>query len=152
MDDPGNQHRDGAASIWRLVRIFGGVAAGLVVLFGLVLVSAWLATLAYGLGPEDAPTTGYLLMNLAGSGAAAVLAGMVASGVGRTRLAPAGLALLLLAMGAAAGGQAARGQPGWYPLAVTLLGTAGVLLGGFLSPRGAVSDRSVRVEAPARER
>lgn len=130
---------DGAESVWRLVRIFGGVAAGLVVLFGLVLISAWLATMATGLGPEDAPTTHYLLLNLGGSLVAAVLAGMVASGVGRTRIAPGSLALLLLALGAAAGSQAAQGQPGWYPLAVTLLGAGGVVLGGFVAPRGAVS-------------
>lgn len=127
---------DGAESVWRLVRIFGGVAAGLVVLFGLALVAAWLATLATGLGPEDALTRDYLLLYLGGSFVAAVLAGMVASGVGRTLIAPGSLALLLLALGVAAGGQAAQDQPGWYPLAVALLGAGGVALGGFLAPRG----------------
>lgn len=129
---------DGAESVWRLVRIFGGVAAGLVVLFGLALVTAWLATIATGLGPEDALTRDYLLLYLGGSFLAAVLAGMVASGVGRTRIAPGSLALLLLAFGAAAGGQAAQDQSGWYPLAVALLGAGGVVLGGFLAPRGGV--------------
>lgn len=127
---------DGAELVWRLVRIVFGILAGVVVLFGLVLVAAWVATAAAGLGPDDAPTTGYLLLNLAGSAVAAVLAGMVASSVGRTWIAPLGLALLLLALGAAAGGQAAQGQPGWYPIAVTLIGAAAVGLGGYIAPRG----------------
>lgn len=126
---------DSAEPVWRLVRVFLGVGAGIVVLFGLVLVVAWGATAMAGLGPDDAPTTGYLLLNLTGSAGAAVLAGMVAGSVARTWTAPLALALLLLAMGAAAGGQAAEGQPGWYPLAVTLLGAAGVGLGGYLAPR-----------------
>ena len=126
---------DGAESVWRLVRIAGGVAAGLVVLFGVVLVSSWAATVASGLGPDDAPTQGYLLLNLVGSGVAAVLAGMVAAGVSRSLVAPVSLALTLVAIGAAAGGQAAQGQPGWYPVAVTLVGAAGVMAGGFLAPR-----------------
>lgn len=121
---------------WRIVRIAGGMAAGLVVLFGLVLVSTWVAALATGLGPGDDPTTGYLLLNLAGSVLAAVLAGMTATRMGRSRIAPALLAMCILAIGAVAGGQAAQdGQPGWYPLTVTLLGAGGVLLGAFLAPR-----------------
>lgn len=126
---------DGSELAWRVVRVFLGVGAGVVVLFGLVLVAAWLATAAVGLGTDDAPTTAYLLLNLAGSAAAAVLAGMVAASVGRTSVAPLALALLLLALGAAASGQAAQGQPGWYPVSVTLLGAAGVGLGGYLAPR-----------------
>lgn len=141
---------DGAEALWRLVRIFGGVAAGLVVLFGVVLVTARLATIAAGLGADDAPTSAYLLLNLAGSVVAAVLAGMVASGVGRARVAPVALALLLLALGIAAGGQAAQGQPGWYPLAVTVLGAGGVLLGGFVAPPGSGRGRPGRLEAPVK--
>lgn len=126
---------DSAEPVWRLVRVFLGVGAGLVVLFGLVLIVAWAATAIAGLGPDDALTTGYLLLNLMGSAGAAILAGMVAGSVARTWTAPLALALLLLALGAAAGGPAAEGQPGWYPLAVTLLGAAGVGLGGYLAPR-----------------
>lgn len=132
---------DSAEPLWRLVRVFLGAGAGIVVLFGLVLVVAWAATAIADLGPDDAPTTGYLLLNLAGSAGAAILAGMVAGSVARTWIAPLALALLLLALGAAAGGQAAEGQPGWYPLAVTLLGAAGVGLGGYLAPRGSAGPR-----------
>lgn len=126
---------DPAEPAWRLVRTLGGVAAGLVVLFGVVLVSSWLATLAAGLGPDDEPTNGYLLLNLGGSFAAAVLAGMVAASVGRALIAPAILAVLLLATGVAAGGQVAQGPSAWYPVAVTLAGAGGVVLGGILAPR-----------------
>ena len=135
---------------WRIIRIAGGMAAGLVVIFGLVLVSTWAAAVATGLGPSDDPTTGYLLLNLAGSVLAAVLAGMTATRVGRSRIAPALLALGLLAIGAAAGGQATQeGQPGWYPLTVTLLGAGGVLLGAFLAPRGTERSAAPRPGAAA---
>lgn len=120
---------------WRLVRIIFGVGAGVVVLFGFVLVASWLATLLSGLGPDDDLTTGYLLLNLAGSGLAAILAGMVAGGIGRSVIAPAILAVLILALGLAAGAQAAAGQPGWYPPAVTILGAGGVWVGAYLAPR-----------------
>ncbi len=131
---------DPAEPVWRLVRVFLGVGAGIVVLFGLVLVTAWAATMAAGLGPDDAPTNPYLVMNLAGNVVAAVLAGMVAAGVARTIIAPLALAGLLLALGAAAGGQAAAGQPAWYPVAVTLMGAAGVALGGWVAPRRSAGD------------
>lgn len=123
---------------WRLIRILGGVAAGLVVLFGVVILSTWLASLVSGLGMGDAPTTQYLLLNLGGSAVAALLAGMVACGLARSLIAPAILAVLLLATWAAGGSQATQGQPSWYPLAVTVVGIISVLLGGFLAPRGAV--------------
>lgn len=120
---------------WRLVRIIFGVGAGVVVLFGFVLVASRLASLLSGLGPDDDPTTGYLLLNLVGSVLAATLAGMVGGWIGRSFIAPAILAVLILALGLAAGAQAAAGQPGWYPLAVTVLGAVGVLLGAWLAPR-----------------
>lgn len=129
--------KDEAEPAWRLLRTIGGVAAGLVVLFGMVLLSTWLATLASGLGPDDDPTRRYLLLNLAGSVVAACLAGMVASGVSRGLFAPTILAVLLIATGIAAGGQAAQGQPMWYPVAVTVLGAVGVILGGYVAPRRA---------------
>lgn len=120
---------------WRLVRIIFGVGAGVVVLFGFVLVASRLAALLSGLGPEDDPTTGYLLLNLVGSVLAATLAGMVGGWIGRSVIAPAILAVLILALGLAAGAQAAAGQPGWYPTAVTVLGAGGVLMGAYLAPR-----------------
>lgn len=111
------------------------MGAGFVVLFGVVMVLTWIAMAASGLAPEDPPTTGYLAMNLAGSAIAAVLAGMVATSVGRSFLPPGILAAVLVILGAASRGQVAPGHPGWYPLTITVLGVAGIAIGAVLAPR-----------------
>jgi hypothetical protein len=117
------------------MRSVAAVLAGFVAMAALVMVATLAVAALLPTEVGDAPGALYLVVNLAYSALAAVVGGWVAA-----RLACAGasrsvltLALLVGAAGvwSALGAPPQVGQPSWYPWALTLLGPAGVLGGGF---------------------
>jgi peptidoglycan/LPS O-acetylase OafA/YrhL len=115
--------------------VFGGaVVIVVVVIAGTIIAAALLA------GPEGSVTASYLTANLAVSFAAAVLGGSVV-----VRLAPrrpllhaSVLAAILAAMTLPSVGTPASGQPPWYPLALLLIGVAGLACGALGGRRNAL--------------
>lgn len=87
--------------------------------------------------PTTSPGTGYLVVNVLVSVLAAMLGGWLVM-----RFAPeprwqwAGiLAAVVLLVGVAMASRGAQGgQPAWYPLAIAVLGAAGVMAGAWLNP------------------
>jgi len=119
-------------------RSLAAVLAGLVVAMVLVIVLSWLAALLVRQPPSGPPTVPYLALNLLGGAVAGMAAGATA-----VRLAPhtphghvyvLALVLLLLSLPGLFSAPA-PGQPGWYPLALSVLGPASVLAGGLLAVR-----------------
>ena len=113
----------------RSLRILAAVVAGYVAIALIVIVVTSAA--ASLLVPAGAmPGSDYLVANLSISCLAAVAGGVVASAVARddSMLATLLLAALVLFLGLAM--ESGAGQPGWYGLAIPLVGAFGVLLGG----------------------
>lgn len=120
-----------------MARILLGSLAGFLTT-AIVVVLITLAAAA-ALGVEQGQTSAvYLAVNLVGSLGAAIGGGYLAQRIsGREKIvAPAIVASLmfLLTIGSVVG-EPAPGQPAWYPLALLLLGPAGVLAGGVMAVR-----------------
>lgn len=134
--------------------ILAGFAAMTVCVIGFTL--AAMAVLYPG-QPIDAPidpSTGWIAVNLAYSLAAAVAGGWVTAKIAtRSPLGhAAALALIVLAMavvGRFTGGSATGAQPGWYAVAVSAVGVAGVLLGGWMAARHREPARETADPSPA---
>ena len=84
----------------------------------------------------------YLIANLTLSVLAAMLGGWLTAGIAQSAplIHVLVLAAFVFCMGVVsarqAGGKGNRpGQPGWYPWTITMIGTAGVLIGGMLRAR-----------------
>jgi hypothetical protein len=87
-------------------------------------------------------TPSYMVANLAVSVIAAVLGGYVAARIGARAPMTHGIALgvLVVVMGVATAlGSPNDGQPGWYKVALPILGLLGVLLGAMVASGGARS-------------
>lgn len=121
-----------------MLRSAAAVVAGLIVTIVLVMVFTFLAATASGLRTGDPPTPPYLLLNLLGS----AIAGM-SGGATAMRLAPhtphghvgaVAVVILLISLPALLSAPEA-GQPGWYPLVLSVLGPVSVFLGGLLAAR-----------------
>lgn len=134
-----------------MLRSLAAVVAGyltmaLVVILGTVAATAafvpgGLAALRAGAAAGVVPA-GYLAANLVVSLLAAMLGGWVAARVAtRAPLAhAASLAIAVAVFGlVTALRPAAPGQPAWYPWTIVVLGTAGVLLGGWIRASSANS-------------
>lgn len=141
-----------------MIRSVLSILAGFVVMTTCVM-GFTLAAMAvlYPGQPLDAridPSAGWIAVNLAYSLAAAVAGGWVTARIA-TR-SPMGhavaLALIVLAMavvGRFTGGTATGAQPGWYATAVSAVGIAGVLLGGWLAARHREPAREPAGPSPA---
>ena len=121
-----------------MLRSVAAVAAGLLVTMLIVVVISSVAAAILGLSTASAPTPLYLVLNLLG-GAIAGLAGGATVGYlarGSLRGHVAGLAVIILLLSLPGLFSApAPGQPGWYPLALSILGPVSVLSGGLIARR-----------------
>jgi hypothetical protein len=125
-----------------MVRSIAAVVAGFATMAVSVVVGTWIAAIAL-LGPDTTgagsqPSAAYLAANLLESALAAVAGGYVAARLGKSspRKHAAALAAVVLALSVltmAAEGPA-PGQPGWYRLALLVIGVGGALIGGWLRP------------------
>lgn len=118
------------------------VLAGFVAMAVLVAVLTVIVAAATGASESDLPTS-YLILNIAGSAAAAVAGGWVAARVGRPDVWPIWVlvgAIMVLGIPGVMGGPV-RGQPAWYPVAIVFLGGIGAAIGGTIGrDRPASSD------------
>ena len=121
-----------------MLRSIAAVLAGLVVTVFLVMVLSFLAGAVLGIPPAGPPTPPYLVLNLIGGAIAGASGGAIA-----VRFAPhtphghvgALAALILLLSLPTLLSPPAPGQPGWYGLALSVLGPVSVAVGGFLAIR-----------------
>ena len=123
-----------------LLKGVGAVLVGLVTGMVVVVALTFLATLIFFEGDRTAsPTAPYLVLNIAYSFAAAILAGWLAARLAGTRpiVHAAGVALAMLILSAGSGGASgpAVGVPEWYGPTLTLLMPLGALIGGWLRAR-----------------
>ena len=114
------------------------VIAGLVVAVVLVIVLSNLGSAVFGDPSGGPPTTGYLAFNLAASALAGLAGGATASRIAAHTphghaIALAGVILLLSLPGLFSA--PAPGQPSWYPVVLSILGPASVLVGGLIARR-----------------
>jgi hypothetical protein len=128
-----------------MLRSIGAVIAGFAAMAIVVVVGV--AAAARMFIPGDAPSAGsgsampqltssYMVANIAVSVIAAVLGGYLTARIGLRAPMAHGMALgiLVVVMGiATALGSPNDGQPGWYRVALPLLGLTGVLLGATLA-------------------
>jgi hypothetical protein len=144
----------------RLLRSVAAVAAGygvmsLTVIGGIIIaaslfVPGGLQAVAGGARPTALPAA-YLALNLATGALGAVLGGWLAARI--AAFAPFGHAAVLAAMvatltGVTAASVPAGPQPGWYPIAIGVIGVGGVLAGGTLRAAAGKGTRdSVDVES-----
>jgi hypothetical protein len=124
-----------------MVRSILAIVAGLVTMMVAVFVLTWILVWIMFDDPMAPPTSGYLVINLLYSLAAAVAGGYVAATMAPR--APLGHAAALAAgiftlgfLGVLRGGTA-PGQPTWYPYVMTVLGPVGLVVGGWIRERRA---------------
>ena len=118
----------------------GSVVVGLVTGMAIVIGLTYLATILFFEGDFNAsPTDLYLVLNIAYSFGAAILAGWVAGRLaGKKPLAhAAGVAVIMLVLSVGGGGDsdAGAGVPGWYGPFLMLFMPVGALLGGWIGGR-----------------
>lgn len=121
-----------------MIRSIAAVTAGLVVTIVLVLILTPLAGMIAGVPMGAPPNTLYLVLNLIASALAGFAGGEVAVRIAHYAphghvIALAGV-ILLLALPSVFSAPA-PGQPGWYPLVISIVGPASVLIGGMLAAR-----------------
>ena len=119
-------------------RSLAAVLAGLIVAVVMVIMLSWLAAVIVDQPESGPPTRAYLALNLLGG----ALAGM-AGGATAAWMAPhtprghayilAAVILLLSLPGLFSA--PLPGQPSWYPLALSVLGPASVVIGGVIALR-----------------
>jgi peptidoglycan/LPS O-acetylase OafA/YrhL len=123
-----------------MLRSIASVMAGYVIMAAIVVVGTIIAAasmipggLAAAKKLETPPPRKYLNANLALSFVAALAGGWVTAM--KAPVQPVVhvlvLAALVLAMSFVSAKSQGKNQPSWYPLVMTVLGVAGVLLGGF---------------------
>ena len=114
------------------------IAAGLLVTMALVIVLSGVTAALLGLSPASGPTPLYLALNLLGGAIAGVAGGAtvvyIARHAMRGHIVALAFVILLLSLPGLFSAPA-PGQPGWYPLALSVLGPGSVLLGGFIALR-----------------
>lgn len=119
-------------------RSIGAVFAGLVVTIIAVVGVTWVTGTVTGMGPGMTPSRDYLLLNLAGSVAAAMAGGFVAAAVAEHtptgHAAALSVVVLILSFPSVFIGPVG-GQPAWYPWVLSVVGPAGVVVGGVLAAR-----------------
>lgn len=136
-----------------MIRSAVAVIAGLVVTVILVAVMTAAATSITGIEMGDTATTGYLVLNLVGSAIAGMVGGAVAGYIAEHT--PHGhviglaVVILLLSFPVALSAPA-PGQPTWYPLTLSVLGPASVLLGGLVAHRLGWLDRQAETPTGSR--
>jgi hypothetical protein len=135
-------------SIVAIVAGFGFMASTAMV--GTILAAAlFIPGGAGSLATGDVPATlppAYFAANFGASFLGAVFGGWLAAriGAGAPFAHAAALAALTAVMSVATIFQAApRGQPGWYPIVVGIIGVSGILLGGKLRAAAASSSGAV---------
>ncbi len=128
-------------SDFSLLRSVAAVILGFVVLTAGAVGSGRLLIWAVGVDSGDALAPGFIAANAGSRLLVAIVAGyMTAAAAPRAPRTHAGmLALVLVFFGVAAlGGLVASGQPtdpAWYPVAILVVGSAGVVAGGALRAR-----------------
>ena len=124
------------------------VVAGLLSTLLLLVVGAWIAAAATGVGPDGPPTDAYVALKLAAGGLAPLVGGFVLARIcAQAWLAHAGVLAAMVVALAIAGGTPA-GQPGWYPYALAGLGLAGTFLGAWIGSRSRARTHPPTMAAP----
>jgi MFS-type transporter involved in bile tolerance (Atg22 family) len=130
-----------------MVRSIAAVAGGFVTMLAIVMVGTLAAVAAFVPGglttgmsqpPSGSLSRTYLAANLLVSLLGAIAGGWVTSRVAAASpsthvLVLAGIILIMSVVTAAQG--AAPGQPAWYPITISVIGLAGVLIGGAAAKR-----------------
>lgn len=113
----------------KLARSFGAILLGFLIFFGSIrLLAALAGTLA------NAPPSGYLLLSVAWTVAAAALAGYAAARMAGAHEFPhaAAVGLLIILMGFISMRQQGAFRPGWYEITLAGCGPVSVMIGAAL--------------------